>query len=152
MQILKDIVDVIPPQSFLLTYSRARARLRFKVRVMVRKNATIRRAKMGGRAARRGAGRAVRRGGWARLTLTLTLNPNRNPDPSPNPNPTSNVLCSVREGAEPGLGGSIPEGYGIGGHGALISAGTGRTKLPCLHELITEAHPRLHSTLLPRYR
>ena len=95
MQILKDIVDVIPPQSFLLTYYRARARLRFKVRVMVGKNATIRRAKVGGRAARRGAGRAVRRGGWARLTLTLTLNPNLNPDPSPNPNPTSNVLCSV---------------------------------------------------------
>ena len=68
MQILKDIVDVIPPQSFLLTYSRARARLRFKVRVMVRKNVTIRRAKVGGRAARRGAGRAVRRGGWTRTS------------------------------------------------------------------------------------
>ena len=35
---------------------------------MVRKNATIRRAKVGGRAARRGAGRAVRRGGWARTS------------------------------------------------------------------------------------
>ena len=60
-QFLNDVVDPISPQSFLLTYSRARARLRFKVRVMVRKNVTIRRAKVGGRAARRGAGRAERR-------------------------------------------------------------------------------------------
>ena len=42
------------------------------------------------------------------------------------------MLYSVRGGVEPGLGGSIPEEHGMGGYGALNSAGTGRTKLPRL--------------------